>query len=77
MKFASSLDEADAAMTARITPALIRDVVALIPDPWLASDKAFAAPAQAREAYAQHLSRRLQSPRAFLEEAKRARSMLV
>jgi hypothetical protein len=77
LKFARALDEADAAMTARITPALIEEVVALVPDAWLASDKAFASPALTREAYVQHLSRRLRAPRAFLEEAKRARSMLV
>jgi hypothetical protein len=77
LKFAGALDEADAFMAARITPALIQDVVGLVPDAWLASDKAFTAPALAREAYVQHLSRRLVSPRAFLEEAKRARSLLV
>ena len=77
LKFANALDEVDAAMMARITPALIQEVVALVPDTWLASDRAFATAALAREAYVQHLSRRLQSPRAFLEEAKRARSMLV
>ncbi|HYJ42664.1 MAG TPA: HipA family kinase [Steroidobacteraceae bacterium] len=77
LKFASALDAADAAMMARITPALIQDVVALVPDDWLASDKAFASPELARESYIQHLSRRLQSPREFLEEAKRARAMLV
>jgi hypothetical protein len=77
LKFASELDAADAAMTARITPGIIRDVVTLVPDAWLASDTAFAEPDLARDAYIQHLSRRLQSPRAFHEEAKRARSMLV
>jgi hypothetical protein len=77
LKFAAALEEADAAMSARITPAIIQEVVALVPDAWLASDKAFASPALAREAYVQHLSRRLVAPRAFLEEAKRARSMLV
>ena len=77
LKFASALDEADAAMMARVTPALLQQVVALVPDAWLASDKAFAEPARARDAYVQHLSRRLAAPRAFLEEAKRARSMLV
>lgn len=77
LKFAGALDEADAAMTARITPELVRAIVELVPDEWLATDKAFATPALAREAYVQHLSRRLQAPRAFLEEAKRARSMLV
>jgi hypothetical protein len=77
LKFADALDETDAAMIARISPALIQEVVALVPDAWLASDKAFASPSQTREAYVQHLSRRLAAPRAFLEEAKRARSMLV
>jgi len=77
LKFAGVLAEADVAMSARITPALIRDIVALVPDAWLASDKAFADAGLVREAYVQHLSRRLQAPRAFLEEAQRARSMLV
>jgi hypothetical protein len=30
-----------------------------------------------REAYVEHLSRRLQAPRAFLEEAQRARAMFL
>ncbi len=77
LKFAPALDEADAAMTARITPQLIRDVVELVPEAWLAADRAFATPALARAAYVGYLSRRLQAPRAFLEEAKRARSILV
>ena len=77
LKFAGALKEADAAMTARITPAIIQDVVALVPDVWLASDKAFASPAQVREAYVEHLSKRLQGPRAFFEEAQRVRAMLV
>jgi len=77
LKFAGALDEADAAMTARITPELVRDIVALVPDAWLATDKVFTTPALARDAYVQHLSRRLTAPRAFLEEARRARSMLV
>jgi hypothetical protein len=77
LKFASALREADATLAARITPDLIRDVVALVPDAWLAADSPFATTQAARDAYIQHLSRRLQSPRAFLEEAVRARSVLV
>jgi hypothetical protein len=77
LKAATRLDEADATMTARITPAVIADVVALVPDAWLATDKSFASPGAARQAYVQHLSRRLQAPRAFLEEAKRARAAIV
>ncbi len=52
-------------------------VVSLVPDAWLATDPAFPTPALTREAYIQHLTRRLQSPRAFFEEARRARSALV
>jgi hypothetical protein len=77
LKFASALEEAHAAMTAHITPALIEDVVALVPDVWLAEDAAFPTPAQARRAYTRHLSRRLESSPAFLEEVRRARAQLV
>ncbi|HEU4627558.1 MAG TPA: HipA family kinase [Steroidobacteraceae bacterium] len=77
LRFASALREADAALAARITPDLIRDIVALVPDVWLAADSPFATPQAARDAYVQHLSRRLQSPRAFVEEAVRAHSLLV
>ena len=77
LKFASALDAADAALSMRITPQLIAEIVELVPDAWLASDAAFSTPALARKAYVQHLSRRLQAPRFFLEEAQRARSLLV
>jgi hypothetical protein len=77
LRFASALREADATLATRITPDLIRDVVALVPDRWLAADSPFATTQAARDAYVQHLSRRLQSPRAFVEEAVRARSVLV
>ena len=46
-------------------------------DAWLASDRAFATPALVREAYVTHLTQRLRAPRAFIEEARRARSSLV
>lgn len=77
LRFAAALEEADAAMTQAITPERIREVVAAVPDAWLATDRAFATPALVREAYVKHLTQRLQAPRAFLEEARRARSSLV
>jgi hypothetical protein len=77
LRFASALREADATLAMRLTPELIRDVVALVPDTWLAADSPFATTQAARDAYVQHLSRRLQAPRAFVEEAARARSVLV
>jgi len=77
LKFADALAEADAVMAARLTPGLIGEIVALVPEAWLAADAAFATPAKVRDAYVQHLTRRLQAPRAFVEEARRARSALV
>jgi len=77
LRFASALEQADATMSARLTPELIRDIVARVPDSWLASDKSFASPALTRAAYVEHLTRRLRSPRAFLEEALRAHAAVI
>jgi hypothetical protein len=77
LKFASALPEADAVMTERITPAVIRDVVELVPEDWLAAETAFDSPRATRDAYIGHLTRRLQAPRPFLTEAMRARSQLL
>jgi hypothetical protein len=77
LKYASELGAADAAMSARLTPAVIDAIVARVPDAWLSADRAFATPAAARDAYTRHLTRRLQSPREFLEEARRAYASIV
>lgn len=69
LPFASALREADATMTARITPDVVRGIVALIPETWLGTDT--------RDAYDEHLIRRLASPRPFVEEAIRACALLV
>ncbi|MFL6216091.1 MAG: HipA family kinase [Blastocatellia bacterium] len=74
LRFADSLEEADATMTAHITTDLIDRVVRLIPDDWLVSDSPFDEADRHRDAYVEYLSSRLQAPRAFAEEAIRARS---
>jgi len=74
LKYAGALGEADAAMSARITPELIREVVALVPDAWLATDRAFATPAAARAAYSRHLARRLQGGDAWQSEFRGRRA---
>ena len=74
LPFASELAAADAAMAAALTPRVIADVVALIPDEWLEDDPLFADPAAQRDAYRAYLCQRLQPPRAFFEEAVRARA---
>jgi hypothetical protein len=77
LRFAGALREADATLAARLTPAVIADIVALVPDLWLAAKSPFANVAAARAAYTLHLTRRLVPPRAFAEEAIRARNALV
>jgi hypothetical protein len=74
LRFADSLEATDAMMAARITEDLIERVVSLIPDDWLVSESPFDEAEGHRDAYIEYLSRRLQAPRLFVEEAIRARS---
>jgi hypothetical protein len=74
LRFASSLREVDAEMIGRITPDVIDGIVKLIPDAWLVGDSPFGESNRHRDAYAEYLLSRLESPRVFLEEAIRARS---
>ena len=62
---------------ARLTRERIAAIVALIPDDWLDDDPPFASNAAHRAAYADYLTQRLEAPRAFVEEAARARSLHV
>jgi hypothetical protein len=77
LPFASALKDADARMSARVTEDHIRRIIALVPDTWLAERSAFETPELNRQAYIEYLLRRLASPHAFVEEALRARSLLV
>lgn len=75
LAFASRLEQADARLAARLAPDRIAGIVQLVPDAWLVGEPA--ARAAQRNTYTQILSRRLQSPRAFAEEAIRARATHV
>lgn len=77
LPFATMLKEADATLSARLTPEVIGSTVSLIPDAWLAVDGMFRSSDDARQAYAEYLLRRLEPPRLFTEEAERARASLV
>jgi hypothetical protein len=68
LRWASELREVDAELAAILTRDALEQVVALIPDAW------FDAP---RDAYVEVLSRRLTSPREWVEEAVRARAARV
>jgi hypothetical protein len=77
LRCAGALGEADAQLSARLTPDVIAGIVGAVPETWLMADSPFASADLARKAYIQHLTRRLVAPRAFVEEALRARSVLV
>lgn len=75
---ATQLREADATLSERLTPAMIDEIVSLIPDIWLqTADSPFDAALAHRLAYRDYLLRRLDAPRLFVEEAERARALLV
>lgn len=72
LPFATALQAADAHLAALLTPDRIAEVVALVPDAWLAGEPFFSDAAAHRQAYVDYFVRRLQAPRAFAEEAARA-----
>ena len=72
LPLASDIEAADKAMTTAITDDVIRRTVDLVPDEWM-KDSPFTSTAENRQAYVDYLTRRLESPRPFVEEAIRAR----
>jgi len=73
LPFANALGAADEAMTAAFTEEVIRRVVELIPDDWMKDNSQFTTTAENKHAYVEYLTRRLDAPRNFVEEAIRAR----
>jgi hypothetical protein len=77
LPLASELAAVDAAMAAALSPQVVAEVVALVPDDWLEPDPQFTDAAAQRDAYCRYLVERLQAPRAFVEEALRAHAALL
>src|SRR5689334_13669649 len=73
LPFATQLREADERLAALLPRDTIERIVAAIPGEWLGGEVPFADAAAHRAAYADYLCRRLEAPRAFVEEALRAR----
>lgn len=72
LRAASELRAVDEAMASALTPDVIDAVLAHVPDAWL-EERASGDAAAMRAAYRQYLLARLESPRAFVEEAVRVR----
>jgi hypothetical protein len=68
LPYAGSIGEADARLAERVGGALLESLATAIPDAWLGEEAD-----HQRRAYVEYLTRRLESPRAFVEEADRAR----
>jgi hypothetical protein len=74
LPFASSIASADERLAPLVTAELLEDLVAAIPDDWLARDAVIGDAAAQRLAYLRYLSRRLETPRPFVEAADLARA---
>jgi hypothetical protein len=72
LPFADKLAQVDALFAARLTPEVLTNIVALIPDEWLDSE-AFGSTRAHRDAYVAYFVKRLEAPRAFVQEADNAR----
>ncbi|HBY97291.1 MAG TPA: aminotransferase class I and II [Chloroflexi bacterium] len=71
---ASEIEAAGAMLSHRLSEVVIRPIVDLIPATWLEGEKRFAGPDEHRQAYIDYLLGRLEEPRAFVEEIKKARN---
>jgi hypothetical protein len=74
---ASALEEADARLSALVTPELIKGLLELAPEVWLAGESRFADADAHRAAYVEYLLSRLRAPRDFVREASDARALSV
>lgn len=74
---ASDLEGADMRAHKRLTPEVIGEIVALIPDDWLRWEGTTLTPDQLRDAYRRFLITRLENSEIFLRHAIDARKLLV
>jgi hypothetical protein len=74
---ASTISAVDAELAESLTPDIIGEIVAAIPDLWLGTDTIFLDLAANRQAYVDYLTSRLETPRIFAEEAERVRTSFV
>jgi hypothetical protein len=73
LPFAGSIEEADERLAPEVTRSLLEAITGWVPDDWLGDRAHFPDADAERRAYVDYLLRRLEEPRAFVEEAERAR----
>lgn len=77
LKSAGSLKNADEKLSNKITLELIGNIISSIPAVWLTGNPSFSSTDQYRDAYIKYFIERLENRKLFLEEAVRARSILL
>ncbi len=77
LRWAGDLAAADARHRSQLTPSVIEQAVATVPDAWLNGRGAGAPAAAQRAAYVDYLLRRLDASQMFVQEALRARQALL
>ncbi len=73
LPFASELPTADAELVPRLTPDVLRGVLELVPDEWLANEPGFESAEEVRAAYVGYLTDRLADPRPWVQAMEDAR----
>jgi hypothetical protein len=77
LPWASELESVDRELPALLTAEVVESIVALIPESWLGDVPELATVDAHRAAYRDWILRRLEAPRPWVEEAARARALLV
>ena len=77
LPWAADIRAADAELAPRVTEEMIAKIIDLIPESWLGDEPRFKTIADHRAGYVRYLMRRLEAPRAWMEEAVRARTVRV
>ena len=75
LRWATEIGEVDESLAAKLTPDAIAGVIDLIPASWLGDEPRFSSIDEHRAAYREYLTRRLQSPREWMEDAAGARTL--
>ena len=77
LRWASELAEVERELKAMLTPDAVARVIDMIPEGWLGDVEQFPTVEAHREAYRRYFAERLAASASWVEEAARARSLLV
>ena len=77
LRWAARIEMLDSALGARLGEAVFSEILQNVPDAWLLPEPGATTPAEKRGAYVDYLVRRLNAASLFIEEAVRARAVLL